>query len=179
MNTTIKTDIPIAYDSKIISKIKEMIKEGLYKLKSFVKVKEQPKYEIYYELEHKFNEIALKLEKYEFLNNELNYFLSISDKILYIVQKNCKNTSFGHCDFALYLFDVFIELWESKSRLINNYCETELKRYETYQIHFKNIYGEIRHEFYNEIYESNGEFSEKELYEIHESLREEWNVLFH
>jgi hypothetical protein len=61
---------------------------------------------------------------------------------------------------------------ESKIRLINNYCDFELKRHEKLKIHFKNVYGEIRHEFYNEIYESNGEFSDKELYEIHESLRE-------
>ena len=147
MNTSINTNLSIDYDAIIISKIKEMIKEGLYKLKSFVEVKKQSKFKIYYELEEKFNEIALKLEKYEFLNNELNYFLSISDKILYIVNENCINTSFGHCDFALNLFDVFIELLESKIRL-------------------------IRHDFYNEIYESTGEFSEKELYEIHKSLRE-------
>lgn len=171
MNTSINTNISIDYDSEIISKIKKMIKEGLYKLKSFVKVKKQSKFEIYHELEEKFNEIALKLEKYEFLNNELNYFLSISDKVIYIVHKNCIDTSFGHCDFALHLFDVFIELLESKIRLINNYCNLELKRHKKFNIHFKNIYGEIRHEFYNEIYESSEEFSEKELYEIHESLR--------
>ena len=151
MNTSINTNISIDYDSEIVSKIKEMIKEGLYKLKSFVKVKKQSKFEIYY---------------------ELNYFLSISDKIIYIVHKNCIDTSFGHCDFALHLFDIFIELLESKIRLINNYCDFELKRHEKFKIHFKNVYGEIRHEFYNEIYESNGEFSDKELYEIHESLRE-------
>lgn len=172
MNTSINTNISIDYDSEIISKIKEMIKEGLYKLKSFVKVKKQSKFEIYYELEEKFNEIALKLEKYEFLNNELNYFLSISDKIIYIVHKNCIDASFRHCDFALHLFDIFIELLESKIRLINNYCDFELKRHEKFKIHFKDVYGEIRHEFYNEIYESNGKFSDKELYEIHESLRE-------
>lgn len=171
MNTSINTNISIDYDSEIISKIKKMIKEGLCKLKSFVKVKKQSKFEIYHELEEKFNEIALKLEKYEFLNNELNYFLSISDKVIYIVHKNCIDTSFGHFDFALHLFDVFIELLESKIRLINNYCNLELKRHKKFNIHFKNIYGEIRHEFYNEIYESSEEFSEKELYEIHESLR--------
>lgn len=172
MNTSINTNLSIDYDAIIISKIKEMIKEGLYKLKSFVEVKKQSKFKIYYELEEKFNEIALKLEKYEFLNNELNYFLSISDKILYIVNENCINTSFGHCDFALNLFDVFIELLESKIRLINNYCSLELKRHKKFIIDFENVYGEIRHDFYNEIYESTGEFSEKELYEIHKSLRE-------
>ena len=58
MNTSINTNLSIDYDAKIISKIKEMIKEGLYKLKSFVEVKKQSKFKIYYELEEKFNEIA-------------------------------------------------------------------------------------------------------------------------
>ena len=84
---TINQNIPIEYDPEIISKIKEMIKEGLKKLKTIVKVK-QSKFEKYYELEEKSNAIALKLEKCEFFNEELDYFLMIAEKILYIIHKN-------------------------------------------------------------------------------------------
>lgn len=166
------TNHAVEYNNNILFKIKKMINEGLEKLKSFINSENEKKLKKYYELDKKFNQIAVKLEKIGFLNYELNYFLSISDKILYIVHENCKNISFGHCDFALHLFDVFIELLESKIRLINNYSEFELKRYEKFKVHFKKIYSNIRHEFYNEIYESSGEFSENELYNIHESLRE-------
>ena len=41
--------ISIVYDTEIISKIKKMIKEGLDKLKSFVKVKNESKFQIYHE----------------------------------------------------------------------------------------------------------------------------------
>lgn len=162
--------ITIEYDPDIISKLKELIKEGFDKLKSFVK-REKSDFKVYYELDEKFNEIALKLENYEFLNEELDYFLSISDKILYIIYQNCKDSSFGHYDFALELFDLFIEIWNTKIRLINNFSKKELKKYETFKNNFRSRYGDYRHEFYLKIYESENEFSQKEMYEIHKSLR--------
>ena len=55
----------------------------------------------------KFNAIALKLEEFEFFNEELNYFLLISEEILYIIYQNCKRIPFGHCNFALELFDFY------------------------------------------------------------------------
>lgn len=161
----------IEYDPNIISKIKEILKEGFEKLKSFVK-HEKSDFNLYYELDGKFNEIALKLEKYEFLNDQLDYFLSISDKILYIIHQNCEDSNFGHCDFALELFDFFIEIWNAKIELVNNFSEKELEKYEEFKNSFKSRYGSYRHEFYLEVYKSENEFSEDEMYEIHQSLRE-------
>lgn len=161
----------IEYDPNIISKIKEIIKESFERLKNFIKY-EKSDFKIYYELDEKFNEIALRLEKYEFFNDQLDYFLSISDKILYIIYQNCKDSSFGHCNFTLELFDFFMELWNAKIKLINNFSKKELETYEEFKNSFKLRYGTYRHEFYLKIYKSEKEFSENELYQIHESLRE-------
>ena len=161
----------IDYDSNTISKIKEMIKEGFEKLKNFIKY-EKTDLNIYYELDEKFNDIALRLEKYEFFNEQLDYFLSISDKILYIIKQNCIDSSFGHCDFALDLFDLFIEIWNAKIKLIDNFSKRELEKYDAILNNFKSRYRAYRHEFYLKIYKSNSEFSQNEMYEIHESLRQ-------
>ena len=165
--TYINQNIPIVCDAEIISKIKEMIIEGLDKLKTFVKVK-QPKFDIYHELEEKFNSIALKLEKYELFNEELDYFLTITDKILYIIRKNCEDSTFGYCDFALELFDFFMKLWDSKTRLIKNFSHTSLEHYKE----TKRRLQEYRKKFYLEIHESTGEFDEKEIYRMQERLME-------
>ena len=162
----------IVYDPDIINKIMKMIQEGFDKLKSFVRIKKQHEFRIYSELDEKFNEIALKLEENTFLNNELNYFLSISDKILYIICQNCEDSSFGHCDFALELFDLFMDIWNAKVKLINDFSKRELEKYKDFENSFKSRYGTYRHEFYLNIYKSTNEFSEPEMYEIHESLRE-------
>lgn len=131
------------------------------------------KFNIYNELEEKFNDIAKNLEKYEFLNDELTYLLLISDEILYIiVDQNCKDSSFGHCDFALELFDFFIEIWNAKIRLIENYCEIELKKHEIFKSYFKKRYHTYRREFYWNIYEYSNDFKEKEMYEFAKSLKE-------
>lgn len=172
MYNNINNNIAIEYDPEIISKIKEIIKEGFEKLKSFVKSKNKSSFDIYFELDEKFNDIALRLEKFEFLNEELDYFLSISDKILYIIHSNCINPTFGHCDFALELFNLFKEIWDKKIRLITNYSHLELERYNEFKNSFKIKYGKYRHKFYLEIHKSTGEFSEKEIYKLHESLRE-------
>lgn len=112
------------------------------------------------------------LEKCEILYGELDYFLSTSDKILYIIYKNCENKLFGHYDYALEVFDLFIEIWNAKIRLIKHFSKEELEKYEEFKNNFKSRYGDFRHEFYLEIYESGNEFSKKEMYEIHKSLME-------
>jgi hypothetical protein len=169
MNTNITQNISIVCDSETLLKIKEMIHEGFEKLKSFVKVK-QSEFKIYYELEEKFDAIALKLEKLELFNYELDYFLLISDEILYIIYQNCKNNSFGHCEFALDLFDFFIEIWNAKIKLIENYTENERERHEKLKITFKKRYHQYRREFYWNIYRYSEDFDENETYKFAKSL---------
>ena len=162
--------ISIVYDTEIISKIKKMIKEGLDKLKSFVKVKNESKFQIYHEWEDKFNTIAIKLEKYELFNDELDYFLLITDEILYIVYQNCKNNSFGHCEFALELFDFFMEIWDAKIKLAKNFSEKELERHGKLKILFKEKYHTYRREFYWNIYEYSDDFDEDGTYKFAKTL---------
>lgn len=172
MHSNITNDQTIVQESEIISKIKKMIYEGLFKLKSFVKVKKQSKLEVYYELEEKFNAIALKLEEFEFFNEELNYFLLISEEILYIIYQNCKKNSFGHCDFALELFDFFMEIWDAKIELLKNYSEIEIEKYTKSKIMFKKRYHKYRRKFYWDIYEYTDDFDEKVTYKFAKTLRE-------
>ena len=167
----INKSIPIVYDPEILNAIKEMINEGFEKLKILIK-SEPLKINIYNELEEKFKDIANNLERYEFLNDELTYLQLISDEILYIVGENCKDSYFGHCDFALELFDFFIEIWKAKVRLIENYSETELKNHESLKSNFKKRYHEYRREFYWNIYEYSDDFNENEMYEFAKSLKE-------
>ena len=154
------------YDSTLQWKLKESEEQ----LKTIIN-SNNPNFDIFFELDNRFNEIALMLEKCEVLQDELDYFLGTSDKILYIIYKNCKNNLFGHYDFALELFDLFIEIWNAKIRLINHFSKEELEKYEEFKNNFKSRYEDYRHEFYLEIYESGNEFSKKEMYEIHKSLR--------
>lgn len=172
MNSLITNNLTVEYNEEIISKIEEMIKKGLNKLKSFANSMKTNNLEFYYEMDERFNNIAKKLEKYEFLNDEFEYFLSVSSKILYIIRKNCKDHTFGHCDYALKLFDFIIEILESKQELIKNYSENELNNYERAQKDFEDRYWEYQKEFYLNIHDSDGELSEKEIYNIHEKLRE-------
>ncbi|MBQ7928546.1 MAG: hypothetical protein IJ287_07410 [Methanobrevibacter sp.] len=167
----INKNISIVYDTEILNKIKEMIQEGFDKLKNLVN-SEPPKFNIYDELKDKFNDIENNLKSYDFLNEELTYLLLISDEILYILNQNCKDSSFGHCDFALELFDFFIEIWNAKIRLIENYSEIELKKHETLKSNFKKRYHTYRREFYWNIYEYSEDFDEKEMYEFAKSLKE-------
>ncbi|MBQ8016875.1 MAG: hypothetical protein IJ258_02090 [Methanobrevibacter sp.] len=167
----INKNISIVYDTEILNKIKEMIQEGFDKLKNLVN-SEPPKFNIYDELKDKFNDIENNLKSYDFLNEELTYLLLISDEILYIINQNCKDSSFGHCDFALELFDFFIEIWNAKIRLIENYSEIELKKHETLKSNFKKRYHTYRREFYWNIYEYSEDFDEKEMYEFAKSLKE-------
>ena len=167
----IHKNIPIVYNPEVLDNIKEMIKEGFEKLKNLVN-SETPKFNIYDQLKDKFNDIENNLKSYDFLNEELTYLLLISDEILYILNQNCKDSSFGHCDFALELFDFFIEIWNAKIRLIENYSEIELKKHETLKSNFKKRYHTYRREFYWNIYEYSEDFDEKEMYEFAKSLKE-------
>ena len=155
----IHKNIPIVYNPEVLDNIKEMIKEGLDKLNSFVKTKinekniKTPNFEFYNELDLKFDEISFKLKELK-LCDEFNYFLSISDYILYIVHQNSIDSAFGHCNFALELLDFFTELFK------------------TMQKNFKERYWDYRYIFYSDIYQSSGSFTDEEMYEIHKSLRE-------
>lgn len=170
-NMNITENISVVYDPEIILKIKEMIKEGFEKLKSFVNIKSS-KFDAYYELEEKFNNIANILRDIESLNDEFEYFLFIKRKILHIVYQNCEDENYGHCDYALELFDFFMEIWDARIKLNREFIQEELELYKEQQISFKKRCHEYRREFYCNIYKSNGEFSEEEMYKIHESLRD-------
>lgn len=110
--------------------------------------------------------------KYEIFNEELNYFLLIADQILYIVHQNCKDNSLGHCDFAVDSFNFFIEIWNAKIHLIENFSEKEFEKYNELSIGFKKRYYSFRREFYWNIYEYSDDFDEKETYAFAKSLRE-------
>lgn len=170
MNITVNNAFD--YNPEILEKIKEMIREGFDKLKSFVKSKLDSRFKKYHELEEKLNNIASKMRNLKSFDSEFAYYRFIKGKILHILYENCKNDSFGHCDFAIELFDFFIDVWNAKIRLNGNYSKGELEIYEKRQIEFKKRYHGYRRKFYCDIYEPSGEFSEEEMYEIHKSLRE-------
>ncbi|WP_298523905.1 hypothetical protein [uncultured Methanobrevibacter sp.] len=67
------------YDSTLQCKLKEYEEQ----LKTIIN-SNNPNFDIFFELDNRFNEIALMLEKCEVLQDELDYFLGTSDKILYI-----------------------------------------------------------------------------------------------
>lgn len=95
----------------------------------------------------------------------------ISDEILYIIYQNCEDTSFGHCDFALELYDFFIEIWNEKIKLTKDFSEESLK-HEKLKQNFKKRYHDYRREFYWSVYEYSDDFDEKEMYEFAKSLKE-------
>lgn len=167
MYNNMNPNITIEYDKSIMAKIKEMIDEGLQKLKKFIKSKTSSKYNVYYELEGEFKKIGNNLRNNNYFSVEFKYFLFIQDKILYIVHKNCEEDNFGYCDFALVLFDFFIDVWDAKIQFYNE----DMVKYDFLQMDFKKRYHEYRRKFYQEIFEPSDDFSEDEMYAIHESLR--------
>jgi len=138
----IHKNIPIVYEPEILNKIKEMIKEGFDKLNSFVKAKinekniKAPNFEFYNELNLKFDEISFKLKELK-LCDEFNYFLSISDYILYIVHQNSIDSTFGHCNFALELLEFFTELFKTNIEFYNSYGKVSTNEFKTMQKNFK------------------------------------------
>lgn len=172
MYDNMTTNIAIEYDPDIVLKIKEMIEAGLNNLKSFVKSKNNSKFDIYQELRIELESITNRLRNIEIFKNEFIYFRFIKRKILYIINKNCENNSFGYCDFALELLKFFMEIWDAKIRLITNFSQEELEIYKNQKKLSKKTCHEYRREFYCNIYETSDEFTQSEIYEIHESLRE-------
>ncbi|WP_298523903.1 hypothetical protein [uncultured Methanobrevibacter sp.] len=167
-------DITIEYDPDIVSKIKELIKEGFDKLKCFVKLKtneirEISNFSFYDELKLQFREISMKLKELK-LRKEHCYFISIKDYILYIVRQNSTDSTFGHCDFTVELFNFFMELFKTNLEFYKTGKTTtdEFKRLEK---SFKERYWDYRCIFYSYIYQPSGDFTEEEMYKIHEQLR--------
>jgi hypothetical protein len=171
MYDNVNNNQTIEYDPKIISKIKEMIKEGFEKLKNIIITMKNSNYDIYYEVKRVLNKISNKLINIDSFKNEYKYLILLKNEILHIIYKNCEDSSFGHCSFALELMDFFIEIWNAKINLVENYSKAQLKKYEDLQNSFKKRYREYRHEFYTNIYELSEDYSEEELYDIHASLR--------
>jgi hypothetical protein len=172
---TINQNIPIEYDPEIISKIKEMIKEGFDKLKTFVKTKidektiQTPNFKFYNELDQKFDEISYRLKELK-LCDEHNYFLSISDYILYIIRQNSIDSTFGHCNFALELLEFFMELFKTNLEFYDSDIKVS-NEFKATQKRFKERYWDYRYIFYSAIYQSSGDFTEEEMYKIHKRLR--------
>lgn len=73
----------------------------------------------------------------ESLNDEFEYFLFIKRKILHIVYQNCEDENYGHCDYALELFDFFMEIWDARIKLNREFIQEELELYKEQQISFK------------------------------------------
>lgn len=130
---------------------------------------EKFEFDIYRELDDKFDDIANNLRNFDYFQFEFKYFLFIKNKILYIVYQNCKDNSFGHCDFALKLLDFFIEIWEAKINLKPNLSEDQ---YISLQNEFKKRYHEYKREYYWDIYKYSEDFNEKEMYEFAKRLEE-------
>ncbi|WP_407391465.1 hypothetical protein [Methanobrevibacter sp.] len=167
---TININQTIVYDESIILKIKEMIEAGLNKLKSFVKGIKDDNLNFYNDLSDRFNQIALKLEELE-LWDELNYFLSISQFIEYIIHQNCLDSSFGHCDFAVELLKFFIEYIKVNFDYYLNKSYLSLEEFEAFQEEIQIKHYNYLKDFFREICEFSGDYSQEELYEIHTSLR--------
>ena len=157
------------YDADIIYKIKEMIEKGLDKLKSF---SESEKYnlEYYNDMKERFKKISVKLKELK-LCDEFKYFISICPHIEYIVYRNCIDPSFGHCSFAIELLTSYIKLIETNFDYYLGNTLISHDEYEKYGKEYKIKNRQYRREFYNEIYEFSGEYSQEELYGIHASLR--------
>lgn len=169
MNTNINNQ-HLEYSEEIISKIKEMIKNGLDKLKSFVKYRKPNNLKFYNDLKENFKKISAKLQELK-LCEELKYFISISPQIEYIVYQNCLNPSFGHCSFAIELMDFYNTLIETNFSFYlneNNMSPEEFKNFQK-EMKIKNISIAI-----NSIIKSMNlvAITPKELYELHASLKE-------
>ncbi|MBE6496897.1 MAG: hypothetical protein E7Z81_01230 [Methanobrevibacter sp.] len=173
----INENIPIVYDPEKLTNIKEMIKEGFEKLNRFVKAKinekkvKTPNFEFYNELDQKFDEIASKLKELK-LYDEFNFFLSISDYILYIVYQNSIDSTFGHCNFAIELLNFFTELFKTNTEFYYSSVKISHNEFKTIQKKFKEKYWNYRYLFYGDIYQSSGSYTDEKMYEIHKSLRE-------
>lgn len=170
MNTNIN-NLTIEYDEGIIRKIKELIENGLNKLKTVVKSKIKPNLSFYNELDQEFDYISLKLEELNLLQ-ELRYFLSIKRMILYIIYKNSYDNHFGHCNFALELLTSFINMFKTNIKFYENGHSINEYEFEKHLTDYKKKYHDYRRVYYQSIYEPNERYSEKKLYETLKDFKE-------
>lgn len=96
------------------------------------------------------------------MNLTIFYQSKIKSSIFY---RNCVEENFGHYDFTLKLFDLFIEIWNAKVQLIKN--ELELDEYEMLQKEFKKRYREYRKEYLLNIQGYSENYPEDTIYKIH------------
>lgn len=173
MYSNMNPNITIDYNEDMLFKLKEMIKEGWEKLKTFVnsqplQFKEESTLDFYYDLREKFKNISLKLKELKFCE-ELRYFLSISHLINYIVYKNSLDATFGHCCFAVDLLKFFIKIFKTNLQFYNNIPKDE--DFQKIQEKFEKIHFEYIREFYWEIYEPNDDYKKNRMYEMAKTLR--------
>lgn len=159
----------IVLDECAISKIRQMIEAGLLKLKSFVR-SQYVNLDFYNDIKERFNRIALKLECLE-LWDELNYFLSISQFIEYIIYHNSLDSSFGHCDFAIEILKFYIDYIKVNFDYYLKNSSMDLEEFELFQEEIRRKHFEYLKKFHRDISEFSGDFTQDELYKIHESLR--------
>ena len=166
------SNIPPKYDSIIEFKLKESLKllKTFSKLKYNIKITRIINLMFYNELDKNFDDISLKLKELK-LCDEYNYFLSISDYILYIVHQNSTDSKFGHYNFPVELLDFFMELFKASMNFYKS-STTNNEEFTTMQAQFEEQYWKYRSQFYCEIYQPTGDFTEEEMYEIHKSLRD-------
>lgn len=171
MNLNITNSQTIDFDENIITQLKELIDNGLNKLRSFVKSRTKPNLDFYNELDCEFDEISSKLEYLE-LWQEHRYFLSIKRMILYIIRENSYDPHFGHCNFALELLKFFIEMFKTNIEFYKDDEIINTPYFNDYQEAYKKKYYDYRRIYYQNIYKSSEGYSENYAYEFLKSLKE-------
>lgn len=164
MKTTVNNNRTIEYDEKILCKIREIIENGLTKLKLFVNSKTKPNLNFFKELDKEFDEITSKLEELE-LWHERRYFLSIKRMVLYIVHENSIDKNFGHCAFTIELLNFFIDLFKTNISYYKKESGITEEEFKDLQKNYQENYYYYRQAYYQNIYENSGTYSEEELYE--------------
>lgn len=158
------------YDTEFINNILEKIKNSVITIKNFIHPKKNV-FEFYFKILNELNDISNMLKEYKILNYELKSFLRIKNKILNIVYNNCKDSSFGHCNFAIVLLEKFNELLNNKLYLLHDFTDDNLEEYNNY---YKNYHDEMRNLdkiFYLDIFKPiNDFFNEDNVYQIMKSL---------
>ena len=129
-----------------------------------------------------FEKIMSKTNTYNNLNNEI-IDLKNENRLLKKQIKLMKNHWHSTEDYN-YLKNTFSSINKENNMLKkelencnnlkkqNDDLKKELILYEARQNSFKKRCHNFRREFYKNIYKSDGEFSEEEIYNIHESLRD-------
>ena len=63
-----------------------------------------------------------------------------------------------------------MEIWDAKLDLLNNYSISELKKHENLKIEFNRKYFEFNKKFHVEIFESDENYDENEIYSLMKSM---------